>query len=376
MSKFLNISTDNTLGGNSPSDVLVASQKAIKEYVDSQSGGGGGSGYHPDLFTWQWEDHELNDVQWLRADTFSWQRGAVYQVAYQHLVDDIDGKTLQSETVGGTTIQFYLADDGHKICPASEESNVTAIYTATGVAWYYTLDTVNQRFKLPRSKHNKYTSSLSVIGNGYGLSLTNGSVTFGIQNDVDYSYSAWGKSTQNVGAPIGSSANRDMGTYSNIFGVSQDPTLSGLTTTTIAQDTDQYKYLYFYVGNFTQTALENTAGVTTETLNDKLDLDVGNATSATKEAIVRWGLPDYDNPISISTFNSSHPYTATKDGLFKAVTGTSVELYVNGAEAYYGGVSSGGQAWAMTAFVSKGDIITTDASSTVRVQLFPLKGVA
>lgn len=39
MTKFLNISTDNTLGGNSPSDVTVSSQKAIKEYVDNNSGG-------------------------------------------------------------------------------------------------------------------------------------------------------------------------------------------------------------------------------------------------------------------------------------------------------------------------------------------------
>ena len=31
MTKFLNISTDNTLGGNSPSDEVVSSQKAIKE---------------------------------------------------------------------------------------------------------------------------------------------------------------------------------------------------------------------------------------------------------------------------------------------------------------------------------------------------------
>lgn len=38
MTKFLNISTDNTLGGNSPSNELVASQKAIKEYVDNNSG--------------------------------------------------------------------------------------------------------------------------------------------------------------------------------------------------------------------------------------------------------------------------------------------------------------------------------------------------
>lgn len=35
MTKFLNISTDNTLGGASPSDETVSSQKAIKAYVDN-----------------------------------------------------------------------------------------------------------------------------------------------------------------------------------------------------------------------------------------------------------------------------------------------------------------------------------------------------
>ena len=40
MTKFLNISTDNTLGGSSASDVLVASQKAVKDYVDQHGGGG------------------------------------------------------------------------------------------------------------------------------------------------------------------------------------------------------------------------------------------------------------------------------------------------------------------------------------------------
>jgi len=38
MSTFLNISTDTTLGGNSPSDLAVSSQKAVKAYVDSQTG--------------------------------------------------------------------------------------------------------------------------------------------------------------------------------------------------------------------------------------------------------------------------------------------------------------------------------------------------
>lgn len=36
MSKFLNISTDTTLGGNSASDDTVSSQKAVKNYVDGQ----------------------------------------------------------------------------------------------------------------------------------------------------------------------------------------------------------------------------------------------------------------------------------------------------------------------------------------------------
>lgn len=39
-SKFLNLSTDTTLGGNAPSDELAVSQKAIKTYVDNHSGGG------------------------------------------------------------------------------------------------------------------------------------------------------------------------------------------------------------------------------------------------------------------------------------------------------------------------------------------------
>ena len=37
MGKFLNISTDTTLGGNSPSDSKVSSEKALKTYIDNHS---------------------------------------------------------------------------------------------------------------------------------------------------------------------------------------------------------------------------------------------------------------------------------------------------------------------------------------------------
>lgn len=38
MTRYLNISRDNTLGGNSPSHESVSSQRAIKEYVDGLAG--------------------------------------------------------------------------------------------------------------------------------------------------------------------------------------------------------------------------------------------------------------------------------------------------------------------------------------------------
>lgn len=247
--------------------------QATGDTIDLDAGGGSGSGYHPDLFDVKWADHICNDVQWLRADTFSWQSGAVYQVAYQHLADDIDGKTLQSETVAGTTIQFYLADDGHKICPASEESNVMSIYNATGVAWYYIIDTTNQRFKLPRAKHNKYANSLGVVGNGVSTTFIkniNGAISEGTLSSGT-NIGGYSSNTLNANGVTGS-------TSPHPVVITQDPTKSGMIAQQ-EQDTDQYKYLYFYVGAFTQTAIENTAGLNTELFNGKADLNLSNIAS-------------------------------------------------------------------------------------------------
>ena len=356
--------------------------------------GSSSSNYHPDLFDYKWADHELNDVQWLRADTFSWQSSAVYQAAYQHLANDLpeasygivlqndgtyyryaDGDvtedrnpycwsngtsvyftrqeipsvgdyvyqssyatqtedtiisvgnilpTPETETIAGITISFYTADDGHKICLPDQESNVQAIYAATGVAWYYIIDTTNQRFKLPRAKHNKYTESLSVVGTGNVLGLTNGSVTYGLNSGSTYARLTMGN---NAGDNVSSSGGYDAGYNVNWkLGVATDPTLSGLTTTSIEQDTDQYKYLYFYVGSFTQSALENTAGITTETLNDKLDLDLGNASASTKQEIAALCFPDFTSPTRTGlSLNTS--YQAESNGYVKISASTGGDIY-------------------------------------------------
>jgi len=299
----------------------------------------GGSGYHPDLFDWKWADSLRNDVQWLRADTFSWQSGAVYQAAYKHLRNDMfnwyswenNGTTIYTkkaypevgekaysdsalttevgeitdvtdtlditvekitvnsvvydsvsgsnippttETVGGVTVQYIPAEDGHKIVTDFHESEVADVYTATGVAWYYIIDYGLKRFKLPRSKHEHY-GDRPVVGNGTSISLTTGSGTaYGLRYKPTDSPVTFGLTGNTAGQAVGTEVTTfttSSNSANKLLGLVPDSTTSGIVSTPV-QDTDQYKYLYFYVGEFTQTAIQNTAGLNAELFNGKVDV--------------------------------------------------------------------------------------------------------
>ena len=215
------------------------------------------------LFDCKWADHILNNISWLRADTFSWQSGDVYVAAYQHLADDINNKTLQSETISGTTIQFYLADDGHKICPASEESNVSAIYNSTGVAWYYLLDTTNRQFKLPRTKWG-FTGIRSGVG-GYvapGLPDHNHKIIIDTK---------WGSKSNNNGPNwCGDDATRATNIAATSTNASQSNSIYGASDT--VQPPATQMYLYFFVGNYVANTTTIDAGKLAEAVND-FDID-------------------------------------------------------------------------------------------------------
>ena len=324
------------------------------------------------LLDFKWADHLLNDISWLRADTFSWHSGDFYIAAYNHLaeefkatskkyyawrgtevmltfyteretplagdivyttgitenewiehgvlVSDYDGSGylyfssgrlevirsesedfvqasgFSSDTIGDTTITYHRAEDGHKICLPDQEDKLLELYNATGVAWYYILDTENKQFKLPRSKHNKYADTVPVVGNGKSIGLTDGEKEYTGGFDT---YSGVGITSilANDEQVILPSTVSNITSYGSMtkkaWGVTTDSTKSGIIAQQ-EQDTDQYKYLYFYVGNFERDAVEQTAGITTETLNQKADKDLGNI-PANYDYVVESQMPTAEN---------------------------------------------------------------------------------
>lgn len=256
-----------------------------------------GIAYLPNLLEFKWSDCILNNVSWLRADTFSWQSGSIYEAVYEHLLEDIASKTLQSETINGITIQYYEADDKHKICPASEENNIIALYNSVGVAWYYILDITNERFKLPRTKFG-FTGLRDSVGKYIepGLPNITGAWTSQYNISMDNNSTCKGAiaSTYNTGTGYygGSSASADWG-YGFNFDASASNSIYGNSSTVQSAATEMY--LYFYVGEFTQDAIINTAGITTEVLNNKADTDLLNTPMATADYVVEWQTPTSTN---------------------------------------------------------------------------------
>ena len=235
-----------------------------------------------DLLDWKWSDHELSDQSWLNADTFSWQNGTTYSDVYSHLVDDYNGGTSQTDTVGSYTISYKLATDGHKI--TTDESTVANIYNETGVAWYYVLDTTNQRFKLPRTKYS-FVGLRDAVGKYVEAGLPNITGTYignsifkGTSQDNTTATGAFERRTDLTSK----NANQSSLSGSTAVGIGFDASLSNSIygNSTTVQPPATQMYLYFYVGQFSQSATEQTAGLNSELFNGKIDLDGSNATFA------------------------------------------------------------------------------------------------
>lgn len=497
----------------------VTSTTATITTIFTGSGGGSGSSYTPSILDFKWSDHLLNNVSWLRADTFSWQDGTVYEAAYNELVSEYNNTssvsdsdrilspliklpTFTANTTDGITVAdarnntdaytlingvsskqighwsdywfsinygystiiksytikadsntspeypsmwelqgsndgtswqnldykvdevFSLGEEktyeldgsgfsnfpwkmyrilfhngvepastgelgkisfnvqkvlayvsykrtpkGYKIANKSQASAISEMYTNTGVAWYYVLDTTNQRFKLPRTKYG-FTGLRDTVGKYIPESLPNIKGT-GIAYEGTITPNGAFYTTSGGSCPSASYATR------KTLNFNASLSSSAYQDNAPVQQRATQMYLYFYVGQFSQTATEQTAGLNAELFNSKADLDlsnaVSNASTVAKETVVGWGMPDYSAGISIG---SSLPYTAPSAGVVLMISGYQTgagQLEVNGIQAGYeiGASQVQGTSYA---FPSKGDIITVSGAAAA-ITFFPMKGV-
>ncbi|MEE1029743.1 MAG: hypothetical protein UIC65_01835, partial [Alphaproteobacteria bacterium] len=229
---------------NARVDETVANFEEINTEIEALKDKGG-----VPLLTPIWADHTLNNMSWLNADTFSWQSGDVYVAAYNHLVEESNGKEGVSETVNGIEIWYVLAEDGHKICPATEESNVQALFESTGVAWYYIIDEANKRFKLPRTKH-AFTGLRDEVGKYVEAGLPNiyGYMTNVLSDGYDNSNKAHALTAKTASTNFYTpqSSGYRLRAESWTFDASGSNSIYGNSGT--VQPPATQMYLYFYVG--------------------------------------------------------------------------------------------------------------------------------
>ena len=137
------------------------------------------------MFSPQWSDHFYNDASFLRADTFSWHYADVYVTAYEEILKQYNNPESTEQTDGD--IIYKLSPDGFRIALASEHDKVLERYLDGEKAWFYILDTENQRFKLPREKKTDGKYLYFYVGT-YERPETEvnlGTVTDALNNKVD-----------------------------------------------------------------------------------------------------------------------------------------------------------------------------------------------
>ena len=159
------------------------------------------------------------------------------------------------------------------ILDSMQEQYAIQKFTNESIAWYYILDKTNHRFKLPRMKYLasvKSSATVPVVGNGMGLGLTDGTNNYGMRGRAD-NYVITGQNA--YGKTVGSTFGAET-TTGVVLGVTTDPTKSGMVAdlaNAVNAQTLDYMYLYFYVGDYTQDAIEQTAGLNAELFNEKVD---------------------------------------------------------------------------------------------------------
>jgi hypothetical protein len=276
-------------------------------------------------------------------------------------------KAPDVDIISGHTIEYFVAADGDRIVVNADSSSVDGLYNDVGVDWYFVLDLVSQKFKLPRTTFG-FVGYRDAVGKYVAPGLPNITGLFNLKTPFCNGSSASGalEATSQVVRTHADGGGSSGGGFT--FDASRSNSIYGNSTT--VQPPATQMYLYFYVGMYNQTATEQTAGLNAELFNGKADIDMSNVPSnigtTAKSYFSGIGMPS-DTYENLTLGSSGSTYTAPANGyvaICKMATraNQSVNISCNGmnsfAWSHVGSINI--FAWLP---VKKGDVFTVTYSA-------------
>ncbi len=198
-----------------------------------------------------------------------------YPDFYERCIKEYKEGTSNTTEVSGVTIKVH--SNGHKFYNISDKAKIDKIYNDTKVAWYYGIDTANERILLPRNDwYGANITEAPVVGNGMALGLTNNEALGGLINGMSNStHSNLAMITNAYGTKAGTSLTGTIMKTDISVGVSTDKEKSGLITNLSFASKEQNYHIYMVVGNTVVTRKITDIVQVTTSENDTLPLFTG-----------------------------------------------------------------------------------------------------
>lgn len=256
---------EKLIGSESP---LEVGQK-INEIIEK---GVGGSGFN--LFDTKISDHVLEGEAaegWALQGTYVYKEAIAssrygYPDFYNKVLEEYNEAT-NTETVNNVTVKVHA--NGHKFYNIADKDAIDEFFNTMGTAWFYGVDTENERVFLPRNNwFEQTTADVSEVGNFVEAGLPNFSGAI----------SAWGATLTGSG-DITSSGSTSVSVSGGYSPATVTIDLSNASAVYGKSDTVQpnavKKLLYICVGNTeSQSSVTDVIDVTT-TENDTTPLFTG-----------------------------------------------------------------------------------------------------
>jgi hypothetical protein len=287
-------------------------------------------------------------VSWVDSMQWSWHSGNIFTAAYNLLLEEYTSAEAvsSSDTIGEVTIPYKLTPNGYKIVDATNANLVQQVFTNTGTAWYYIIDTTNVYFKLPRNSNfatGMKATEVSGVYNEYKMASGAGQTIKAVKQHLYFflGNSIFNKSVidlaavtdelNNINSKIESVANLDLSAYA---------TISALNEVKTTADNAMPKS----GGSFTGGVFENIVALSGNAIN----CAQGNHFSKTVTSNITFsfsGVPSGKGACVSLVLTNGGNYTVTWPTNLKWAEGTPPELTSSGTDVLTFMTIDGGTTW-------------------------------